>query len=85
MQTVLRKMGNSTGMILPKALLGELGIATGQPMDVRVEDGRIVAMPVDGGKRAGWAQGAQAVATRSDEEAEMWGAFGNEGDDALTW
>ncbi len=85
MQTVLRKMGNSTGIIVPKALLGELGIETGQAIDLRVEDGRIVATPMQPEKRAGWADAAQAVGTGSDAEAEAWGAFGVEGDDALTW
>lgn len=85
MQTVLRKMGNSTGIILPKALLGELGIATGQAMDLQVEDGRIVVTPTQMDKRAGWADAAQAIATEPDAEAEAWGRFGNEGDDELAW
>lgn len=85
MQTVLRKMGNSTGIILPKSLLGELGVSIGQTVDLKVEDGRIVATPVTTEKRAGWADAAQAVGTEGDTEAEAWGAFGAEGDDALAW
>lgn len=85
MQTVLRKMGNSTGIILPKSLLGELGIATGQAMDLQVEGGRIVVTPAQTDKRAGWADAAHAIATEPDAEAESWGSFGNEGDDELTW
>jgi antitoxin MazE len=42
-RTALRKMGNSTGMIVPKAILAELGARAGEPMDLRVEGGRMVA------------------------------------------
>jgi antitoxin MazE len=85
MQTVLRKMGNSTGIIVPKSMLGELGIATGQAIDLRLEDGRIVATPVLAADRAGWATAAQAIGAGDDSEAEAWAGFGNEDDDALTW
>ncbi len=42
-RTALRKMGNSTGMIVPKAILAELGAKAGEPIDLRIEDGRLVA------------------------------------------
>ena len=85
MQTVLRKMGNSTGIILPKALLGELGVTTGQALEVQVEGGRIVATPVKTEKRAGWAGAGKSIGAEADAEAEAWRGFGNEGDDDLTW
>jgi antitoxin MazE len=85
MQTVLRKMGNSTGIILPKALLGSLGMATGQALSLRVEDGQIIATPVLAAKRADWAHAAQQIAERHDEETQVWQDFGNEGDATLTW
>jgi antitoxin MazE len=85
MQTILRKMGNSTGIILPKALLGELGVASGQALEVKVERGRIVATPVKAERRAEWATAAQVIGAEADTEAEAWASFGNEGDDDLTW
>lgn len=42
-RTALRKMGNSTGMIVPKAILAQLGAKAGEPLDVSVENGRLVA------------------------------------------
>lgn len=42
-RTALRRMGNSTGMIVPKAILAELGAREGEPLDMRVEEGRLVA------------------------------------------
>jgi antitoxin MazE len=86
MQTALRKMGNSTGLIVPRALLGELGLSSGAPVDVRVEDGKLVATPLPRSPREGWAEAAAAVAAAEEDPDEAaWAAFGNDGDDDLTW
>ncbi|HEX8484845.1 AbrB/MazE/SpoVT family DNA-binding domain-containing protein [Sphingomonas sp.] len=85
MQSALRKMGNSVGLIVPKALLQELGAGAGTAMDVRVEDGRVVATPMRR-VRAGWAEGAAAVAAAEEDVDEAaWSTFGNDGDDELIW
>lgn len=85
MQTTLRKMGNSTGMILPKAVLQEMNVAVGTAMEVRVEGGRIIATPRRR-PREGWAEDAERIGAEllTDEERD-WMAFGNEGDDELAW
>jgi len=36
MQAALQKIGNSTGLIVPRALLAEIGVASGAAMDLRV-------------------------------------------------
>jgi antitoxin MazE len=82
MQTALRKMGNSTGMIVPRVLLGEIGITTGASLDLRVEDGKLIATPIETPRRAGWASAAEAI---GDEAADEWLGFGNEGDADLSW
>ncbi|MBN8807976.1 MAG: hypothetical protein J0I47_07035 [Sphingomonas sp.] len=85
MQTALRKMGNSTGLIVPRALLGEIGVTTGAQMDLRVEDGKLIATPVRK-VREGWAEDAERVAAHGlTEEESDWLGFGNDGDDELTW
>jgi antitoxin MazE len=85
MQTALRKMGNSTGLIVPKALLTELGAAAGTPMDIRIEDGRVIATPLRH-PREGWAEDAARVAAAEEDPDEtLWSGFGNAGDDDLTW
>lgn len=85
MQTSLRKMGNSVGMIVPKALLREIGLSAGAPMDVRVEGGQVIATPIRH-VREGWAEDAErlAAAGPTEEEAD-WLGFGNDGDAELTW
>ncbi len=83
MRTSLRKMGNSTGMIVPKAVLAELGATVGAAFDISVEAGRIVLAPLRDDPRAGWAEAAQAIG-EADGAAE-WQGFGNEGDADLLW
>ncbi|MEO5494237.1 MAG: hypothetical protein ABIR08_09440 [Sphingomonas sp.] len=85
MQTSLRKMGNSTGLIVPRALLGEIGVTTGAAMDLKVEDGKLVATPIRS-LRDGWAEDAERVAAHGlTEEESDWLGFGNDHDDELTW
>lgn len=43
MELVIRKIGNSTGLTLPAALLRDLGLAVGQVMSLdKTEDGALV-------------------------------------------
>lgn len=86
MHSALRKMGNSTGLIVPKAVLRAAGVDSGTILDLNVEDGRIIASPVRDTPRAGWAESAAQVADAppaSDEAA--WRGFRNEDDAELTW
>jgi antitoxin MazE len=85
MRTALRKMGNSTGMIVPKAILGQLGVASGTAMDVSVEGNRIVATPVETMRRAGWAEAAEVIGNVPDAGAADWLDLGLDGDAHLTW
>jgi len=86
MQSALRKMGNSTGLILPRAILGEIGVTTGAQMDLCVEDGRLIVTPVQSQVRAGWAEAAALVGAEPLREDEAdWLGFANQGDASLTW
>jgi antitoxin MazE len=86
MLTALRKMGNSTGMILPKPILRALGIETGTAMELVVEDGRVIATPVKRGIREGWDVDAERIGAESlDADSDEWLAFGNESDAELEW
>lgn len=85
MQTALRKMGNSTGVILPRPLLGQVGLAAGAMMTVSVEGERLVLTPVKRTIREGWAEDAAAIAAISDPEADEWLNMPNETDDELEW
>jgi antitoxin MazE len=88
MQTSLRKMGNSTGLILPKAMLDELGARSGTKIDLRVENGEFVARPVKRTVREGWAEDAKRIgAAALTQEEQDWLGFDDaiEGDVPPEW
>ena len=84
MQAAVRKLGNSAGVIIPKSLLAQLGLSAGDTVDIRLEDGRLILVPIPRTKRAGWAEASRSVAVSGDD-ALAWPEFGNVGDADLTW
>ena len=62
----------------------ELGVAVGDPVDVTLEAGRIVLIPVKRSARGGWAQASQSIAEAGDD-ALVWPEFGNVDDETLIW
>jgi antitoxin MazE len=84
MRSVLRKMGNSSGVIIPKPILLEIGSQPGDEVDLLVEDGRIIITPVRSEPRAGWAEDAKRLAEEGDD-ASVWPDFPNEADIDLKW
>ena len=84
MRAAVRKMGNSSGVIIPKPLLGQVGLRTGDDVELTLEGGKIVLAPVRNYPREGWAEASRAVAEAGDDQL-IWPEFGNEDDDALTW
>ena len=84
MRAAIRKLGNSSGVILPKSVLADAGISTGDTVDISLDKGRIVLAPTPRKPRAGWAEAARKLAEAGDD-ALVWPEFGNEGDDELVW
>ncbi|MCP1660738.1 AbrB/MazE/SpoVT family DNA-binding domain-containing protein [Neisseria perflava] len=78
MNITIRKMGNSHGVILPKAILTQLGLA--DTVDMQISDGKIILSKPQT-VRQGWAAAAAALA---DEEA-VWPEFANEDDEQWQW
>ena len=75
-QSTLRKMGNSTGMILPKAILDQLGLSCGSKIELRVEDGEVIARPAKRKVREGWEEDAKRIgAAGLTEEERDWLEF----------
>jgi antitoxin MazE len=84
MRAAIRKLGNSSGIIIPKSMLTEIGIATGDVVDLSLEDGRIAITPLKRRPREGW-DVAFGDIEELGEEDRAWLDFGNEGDDELKW
>jgi antitoxin MazE len=77
-------MGNSSGVIIQKPLLREIGARVGDQVDLSVEGGRIVMTSAKRHPREGWAEAAAAIAAAGEDEL-VWPEFANEGDEKLTW
>jgi antitoxin MazE len=84
MRSAVRKMGNSSGIIIPKPVLTEIGLKAGDDVDLTIEDGRLVMVALKPYRRAGWAEDARRIAEAGDDQLAL-GEFGNNGDDDLTW
>jgi antitoxin MazE len=84
METTVRKLGNSAGVIIPKPVLVELGLAAGDAVDCVLEHGRLILAPVKRGRRAGWAEASRKVAAAGDD-ALVWPEFANADDATLRW
>lgn len=45
MEAVIRKLGNSAGIIIPAAVMKDLGLKVEQSIDMRVVDGCLIVKP----------------------------------------
>jgi len=84
MRAAVRRLGNSSGIIIPKSLLADAGFIVGDAVDLTLEEGRIVLAPVQRRARSGWAEASVSLAGAGDD-ALVWPEFGNADDDALDW
>lgn len=65
----LVRIGNSRGVLLPRAVIDESGLE--DAVELRVHKGGVTLTAV-GSTRAGWADSAKACHTRGDDGAEMF-------------
>lgn len=84
MQSSLKKIGNSAGVVIPKPMLIEIGAKAGDRVELVVENGRIVIQPVTKAPRAGWAEDSKRLAAEGDDEL-VWPEFANDEDASLVW
>ena len=84
MQITIRDIGNSKGVVLPKALLVQVGLADQAVAHVEVEGGAIVLRKPAKAVRAGWAEAAAALSFKGGD-IPLMGEFGNAEDAGLVW
>lgn len=84
MRAAVRKMGNSSGVIIPKPILTQMGVKTGDNLDMSLEKDRIVLTPIKRHPRAGWAEAAQSI-VKQEADTLVWPEFGNIEDETLKW
>lgn len=78
----IRRVGNSLGVVIPKPVLAQVGLS--EQAELTIERGAIVLRKRRKVARSGWAEAAQAVATRG-EDALLMGEFVNAADLELEW
>ena len=84
MRAAVRRLGNSSGVIIPKSLLVEAGISIGDAVEMSLEEGRIMLSPLKTRPRTGWANASKALAEAGDDEL-VWPEFANADDAAIEW
>ena len=84
MKAVVRKMGNSSGVIIPKPILAQIGTEMGDDFDLSLDEDRIVPAPTRRHPRTGWADAAKRIADAADD-ALVWSELGNADDADLEW
>jgi antitoxin MazE len=84
MRAAVRKLGNSSAIIIPRSLLRDLGMAVGDPVEMTLEAGRIVLVPIKRSVRADWAEASQRIAKTRDDSL-VWPELDNDEDQTLIW
>lgn len=82
MRIVIRRVGNSKGIIIPAAMLAQVGLES--EAEVTVVDGALVVRAPAKLVRAGWAAASKAIAESGDDMLVL-PEMPNEGDEELRW
>jgi len=83
MKTTIRKIGNTRGVLIPRPVLAEVGLETGEA-ELSVVGNTIVLRPIRKRPRSGWAKASQAISEAEQNRLE-WPEFPNAGDADLRW
>ena len=82
MKIVIRRMGNSRGVLIPKPLLAQVGLE--DEAEMLVEKDCIVLRRPRKNVREGWADASRNLAATNDDKLK-WPQFANAGDTELQW
>lgn len=83
MKTLIRKMGNSQGVLIPKPFLAQTGLDLGE-VEIAVENNAIIIRKPQKTVREGWAEASREIAA-AGEDGLIWPEFANDGDLDLAW
>lgn len=70
MRTVIRRLGNSQGVSIPRTILDEAGMTLDSPIEITVDGAAIVLRKISVHPRDGWA--ADAALVTDDVEDREW-------------
>ena len=78
----IRQIGNSRGVVIPKAILEQVGFDN--QADLVIEGDKLVLSKPKKNPREGWAEDSKAIAA-AGEDGLVLGDFMNEGDEDWVW
>lgn len=78
----IRQIGNSQGIVIPKAILEQIGLT--KSAEMAIEGDTLILRKPQKPVRAGWASEAQKIALYN-EDILVLGDFRNDEDEDLTW
>jgi len=74
----VRQIGNSQGILLPKSVLAQAGLSTGNDLALNIESDGAITLRKRKVLREGWAEAAKAIADAHDDRLLL--DFDNEAD-----
>jgi antitoxin MazE len=83
MQSTIRNIGNSKGVILPQNFLKQCFIEN--EITIEVKNNTIVISPAEDHKRKGWAEAFKEMAKNGDDELIVPDVFEDEESNDWTW
>jgi antitoxin MazE len=83
MQSTIRNIGNSKGVILPQNFLKQCFIEN--EITIEVKNNTIVISPAEDNKRKGWAEAFKKMAKNGDDELIVPDVFEDEVSNDWTW
>jgi antitoxin MazE len=84
MHIKLRPIGNSQGIVIPKPILSQLGLADAAEAEMTVERNALIVRRIAPVPRSGWAEAARKIAAAGDD-ALVLGEFANDADEEIVW
>ncbi|KAA6325236.1 hypothetical protein EZS27_025525 [termite gut metagenome] len=82
METTIVQIGNSKGIILPSGILKRLKLSYKSPVNITIEDERIV---IEQHPRAGWAEASMRMHENGGDKLLMPDVFEDETFDDIPW
>ena len=82
LQFTIRQIGNSNGVVIPKAILEQVGL--NDAVEMSVEGERLVLSKPKNQVRINWADDAKSI-SKSGEDNLVLGDFANEDDGDWVW
>ncbi|KAA6345659.1 hypothetical protein EZS27_006798 [termite gut metagenome] len=82
METTIVQIGNSKGIILPASILKKLKLSLKSPVNIVIEDEKII---IEQHPRAGWAEAFQRIAELGEDKLLIPDVFDEETFDDIPW